>query len=165
MLAVDKPGTTAIEPWPSTSQHSQNNINSKGEFDETLHRAYALLPNRNLFDGGSAFNGVFAVTPDNMPFAGKVDVDGLQGLWVAAAVWVTHAAGTARVVAEMVKRDAGLRGEGCRDEGGGGGGGERLVVDEEMKRALDPNRFRGREERELREMALGWYNDVGKYLS
>lgn len=165
VLAVDKPGTTAIEPWPSTSRNRQNKINSKSELNETLHRAYALLPNKALFDGGNAFNGVFAVTPDNLPFAGKVDVNGMQGLWVAAAVWVTHAAGTARVVAELVKRDAGLGGEGCRDECGVGGGWERLVMDEEMKRALDPNRFKGREEKELREMALGWYNDVGKYLS
>lgn len=172
-LEVDKPGTTAIEPWPSMSRNNKNHIGNNGGFDEALHRAYALLPNKNLFGGGNAFNGVFAVTPDNLPFAGKVD--GVRGLWVTAAVWVTHAAGTARVVVELVKRDAGLgggEGDGRGEDGvgriiGGGGGreGERLVVEEEMRRALDPNRFKGRKERELQEMAMGWYNDVGNYLS
>lgn len=174
-VAVDKPGTTAIEPWPSTSRNSKNHISNNSGFDKALHRAYALLPDEKLFGGGNAFNGVFAVTPDNLPFAGKVDVGGVRGLWVAAAVWVTHAAGTARVVAELVKRDAGLGGgegggrgvDGVGRIVGGGGGreGERLVVDEEMRRALDPNRFKGRKERELQEMAMGWYNDVGSYLS
>lgn len=157
-LSVDKPGTTAIEPWPSTSS---SDIDSNSDFDRALHRAYALLPNNNLFDGGNAFNGVFALTPDNLPLAGKLDV---QGLWVAAAVWVTHAAGTARVVAELVKRNAANAGLGGDDEGRGGKG---VVADEEMARALAPTRFQGRRESEskLREMALGWYNDVGKYLS
>lgn len=168
-LVVDKPGTTAIETWPSTSQVNKNNMDSNTEFDKALYRAYALLPNQNLFDGGNAINGVFALTPDNVPLAGKVD--GLQGLWVAAAVWVTHAAGTARVVSELVKRDAGLGMQWGGGDGEGevgykeGNGGEALVIDEQMTRALDPNRFKGRGEMELREMALAWYSNVGKYLS
>lgn len=163
-VAVDKPGTTGVEPWPSRSRRNKDEIDENNEFDESLHRAYALLPNRNLFAGGDAFNGVFAVTPDNLPLAGKVD--GVQGLWVAAAVWVTHAAGTARLVAELVKSDVGVGVRGCGSEGESGisdsvrgrkrEGDEQLEVDEEMKRALDPNRFKGMEERVLRELAA-WH--------
>ncbi|MCJ1470275.1 hypothetical protein MMC07_008920 [Pseudocyphellaria aurata] len=172
-VVIDKPGTTGIEPWPGKSQSNKDEINENNEFDEALHRAYALLPNKSLFDGGTAFNGVFAVTPDNLPLAGRVD--GVQGLWVTAAVWVTHAAGTARLVAELVKRDArfgvggfGSEGEseiGDRVQGGERKWDEQLEEDEEMMRALDPNRFKGEKEGVLREMALHWYNDVGKYLS
>ncbi|KAL1961105.1 hypothetical protein VTO42DRAFT_3050 [Malbranchea cinnamomea] len=43
-----------------------------------------------------SFNGIFSVTPDNLPFAGKAKAT--QNLWLCAAVWVTHAAGTAKLL-------------------------------------------------------------------
>lgn len=87
-----------------------------------------------------AFNGIFALTPDSMPLAGAVSQ--IPGLYVAAAVWITHAAGVARLVAGIV-----------------GGKGLR-VEDEALKRALDPMRFRDEDTEVLRMKALRTYNDI-----
>lgn len=53
-------------------------MDSNTEFDKALQRAYTLLPKKNLFDGRNAINGVFALTPDSVALAGKVD--GVQRL-------------------------------------------------------------------------------------
>ncbi|NSC24918.1 FAD-dependent oxidoreductase [Streptomyces albus subsp. chlorinus] len=46
------------------------------------------------------FNGVFSFTPDGMPLLGESHQ--LRGFWFAEAVWVTHSAGAARAVAELM---------------------------------------------------------------
>lgn len=46
------------------------------------------------------FNGVFSFTPDGMPLLGESAT--LRGFWLAEAVWVTHSAGAARAVAELM---------------------------------------------------------------
>ncbi|MFE0874095.1 FAD-dependent oxidoreductase [Streptomyces smyrnaeus] len=46
------------------------------------------------------FNGVFSFTPDGMPLLGESDR--VRGFWLAEAVWVTHSAGAARAVAELM---------------------------------------------------------------
>ncbi|MFJ8647792.1 FAD-dependent oxidoreductase [Streptomyces sp. NPDC093546] len=46
------------------------------------------------------FNGVFSFTPDGMPLLGESRA--LRGFWLAEAVWVTHAAGAAKAVAEWM---------------------------------------------------------------
>ena len=46
------------------------------------------------------FNGIFSFTPDGGPLVGESpDVD---GFWIAEAVWVTHSAGVARAVAQLL---------------------------------------------------------------
>ncbi|OJD14215.1 hypothetical protein AJ78_05429 [Emergomyces pasteurianus Ep9510] len=89
------------------------------------------------------FNGIFAVTPDNLPLVGKVE--DVQNLWLCAAVWVSHAAGAAEVLAREL----------LREEGG------RVSADDEvLLKALDPDRFLGRDLEDLTSMALGRYNDI-----
>ncbi|HET7726801.1 MAG TPA: FAD-dependent oxidoreductase [Candidatus Limnocylindrales bacterium] len=46
------------------------------------------------------FNGVFSFTPDGLPLLGEHP--DLRGFWVAEAAWVTHSAGLARAVAELL---------------------------------------------------------------
>jgi glycine cleavage system aminomethyltransferase T/glycine/D-amino acid oxidase-like deaminating enzyme len=47
-----------------------------------------------------SLNGIFSFTPDGFPLLGQaVDV---PGLWVAEAIWVTHAGGCGEVVAEWM---------------------------------------------------------------
>jgi glycine/D-amino acid oxidase-like deaminating enzyme len=82
-------------------------------------------------------NGLFAVTPDGLPFAGPTKQ--VRGLWVASAVWVTHAAGVARFISSMIVGNE---------------------VDENIRHALDPNRFEGRDAAELKSEALGTYNNI-----
>ncbi|OAX84113.1 hypothetical protein ACJ72_01525 [Emergomyces africanus] len=88
------------------------------------------------------FCGIFSVTPDNLPLAGKVE--DVQNLWLCAAVWVAHAAGVAGILARELLRDGG---QVCPD-------------DEVVLKALDPNRFLGRDMEDLTRLALGRYNDI-----
>jgi dimethylglycine oxidase len=47
-----------------------------------------------------SMNGLFSFTVDNYPLMGEWS--GLKGFWVAEAVWITHAAGVARAMAEWI---------------------------------------------------------------
>lgn len=106
-------------------------------FDPVIDRALELLPASARFVPEHRLNGVFAMTPDNLPLLGPVaDV---PGLWVAAAIWVTHAAGAADALAAMMTgQDPGVT----------------------ELRALHPQRFRGEPRGELRERALRRYRDI-----
>ncbi|EED15342.1 N,N-dimethylglycine oxidase [Talaromyces stipitatus ATCC 10500] len=120
-------------------------------FSSALEQAKALLPVLRICDNESVeysmpetkFNGIFAMTPDNLPIAGKVD--GRKGLVLCAAVWVTHAAGVARFVAGLIERH--------NDDYGKG-------LDGDVVRHLDPARFRGRDFEELRELSLRGYSQI-----
>jgi hypothetical protein len=85
------------------------------------------------------FNGLFAMTPDNLPLAGSVP--SRKSLYLSAAVWVTHAAGVARFVADLVV------------------GGE-MGLDRATRLSLDPMRFKGRSVEDLHEEALRGYSDI-----
>ncbi len=129
-------------------------------FEEVLQTALNLLPaetrdaftsvNPELVGKERAFNGLFSVTPDGMPLVGKLTTNtdtegenekGKGGLWVASAVWVTHAAGCAHLVADLLM--------------------DKLKKEDEwLADAVNPNRFQGRDGRELEKAALGTYNDI-----
>jgi glycine cleavage system T protein len=76
-------------------------------FEKAWKAAVELLPALQGADLTYKINGMFSFTPDGQPIFGHaLDV---QGFWVAEAVWVTHAAGAGRVMAEwMVEGQAGL---------------------------------------------------------
>ncbi|KAF9784194.1 hypothetical protein IL306_008122 [Fusarium sp. DS 682] len=84
-----KPDTTAKGEWVDW-------------FKQPLDFATGLLPPAAAgeFNDGNHFNGVFSMTPDNMPLAGKVE--SVEGLYMAVAVWVTHAAGTAKFLTRVI---------------------------------------------------------------
>ena len=48
----------------------------------------------------SGFNGIFSFTPDGGPLIGESS--DVAGFWIAEAVWVTHSAGVARAVAQLL---------------------------------------------------------------
>ena len=60
----------------------------------------ALLPALGQAGLADGFNGLFSFTPDGMPLLGEAR--DARGLWLAEAVWITHSAGVARVVAEWI---------------------------------------------------------------
>ncbi|KAK6008095.1 hypothetical protein QM012_004909 [Aureobasidium pullulans] len=128
---VSSLGDTATVPW-------SNEI-----FNPAMTRAISgrFLPEAGFSQeapfGAEKVAGVFSVTPDNMPLLGSVA--GVNGLWMAVAVWVTHAAGCARLLEKM------MLGE---------------VYDEEIARDLDPARFAGVNADELEQTALKQYNDI-----
>ncbi len=49
-------------------------------------------------------NGLFSFTPDGMPLLGELRE--ARGLWVEEAVWITHAAGVGKAVAEWISEGA-----------------------------------------------------------
>jgi glycine/D-amino acid oxidase-like deaminating enzyme len=74
------------------------------------------------------------VTPDNLPFLGPHPRD--DGLWVAEAIWVTHAGGAARALARAI------------------------LAEEPAPSELAVDRFDGRAPHELRAAALRLYRDI-----
>ena len=52
----------------------------------------------------SGFNGIFSFTPDGGPLIGESP--DVAGFWIAEAVWVTHSAGVARAVAQLLSTAA-----------------------------------------------------------
>ncbi|WP_407562695.1 NAD(P)/FAD-dependent oxidoreductase [Streptomyces sp. 184] len=117
-------GVQAEEPWPGEP------------FDGAVAAALALLPPAHRFTPAVRLNGVFSVTPDNLPLLGPFE--GLPGLWSATAIWVTHAAGAAAALAEVM--DGGEAGAGLA--------------------ALAPDRFAGEPAEELHRRALRHYRDI-----
>ena len=135
---VERPAATATEPWPSTTfggviaKAARTKVASDAELANL-----ASLDSNDHSDSFKLINGVFSVTPDNLPLLGLVP--GVEGLWLAAAIWVTHAAGSARLLLQM------LRGE---------------PYDVDMAHALDPARFRDGDVQALHKTALRHYNDI-----
>ncbi|KAI4742426.1 FAD dependent oxidoreductase [Aureobasidium sp. EXF-12298] len=128
---VARLGDTATVPW------------SNETFNPAMTRAISsrFTPGAGLSQeapfGAEKVGGVFSVTPDNMPLLGPVA--GIHGLWMAVAIWVTHAAGCARMLEKMMLGKA---------------------YDEEIARDLDPARFAGGNAEELERTALKQYNDI-----
>jgi dimethylglycine oxidase len=70
------------------------------DFDEAWKQTNALLPATAETEIAEGINGIFSFTTDNMPLIGESP--DVSGFWVAEAVWVTHSAGVARAVAELL---------------------------------------------------------------
>ena len=70
------------------------------EFDTAWKESRKLLPALEGTEIADGFNGIFSFTPDGGPLVGQAPH--LDGFYVAEAVWVTHSAGVARAVAEVL---------------------------------------------------------------
>ncbi|HYI54113.1 MAG TPA: FAD-dependent oxidoreductase [Microlunatus sp.] len=70
------------------------------DFEPAWKASLELLPTLRDTEIADGFNGIFSFTPDGGSLVGQSpDVD---GFWVAEAVWVTHSAGIARALAEVL---------------------------------------------------------------
>jgi glycine cleavage system aminomethyltransferase T/glycine/D-amino acid oxidase-like deaminating enzyme len=70
------------------------------DFAGPWEQSQLLLPALRAAKVDSGFNGIFSFTPDGNPLIGEsADV---AGFWIAEAVWVTHSAGVARAVAQLL---------------------------------------------------------------
>ena len=70
------------------------------DFETAWNESQKLLPalkDTHIADG---FNGVFSFTPDGGPIVGRAP--NVEGFYVAEAVWVTHSAGVAQAVAQLL---------------------------------------------------------------
>jgi glycine cleavage system aminomethyltransferase T/glycine/D-amino acid oxidase-like deaminating enzyme len=70
------------------------------DFAPSWEQSVALLPSLADTKVEEGFNGVFSFTPDGGPLIGESTE--VAGFWVAEAVWVTHSAGVARSVAQLL---------------------------------------------------------------
>ncbi|MGI8485047.1 MAG: NAD(P)/FAD-dependent oxidoreductase [Thermomicrobiales bacterium] len=124
-IAPTQLGASAERPWPGHI------------FDDAIDRARHLLPEANRFDPALRLNGLFAMTPDNLPFLGPLP--DMHGVWVAVAIWITHAVGAANALV------------GLMTEGGTGIDGVA---------SLHPDRFAGQDHSGLERLALRLYRDI-----
>jgi dimethylglycine oxidase len=70
------------------------------DFAPAWEQCKLLLPCLETAKIDNGFNGVFSFTPDGGPLIGESP--DLGGFWIAEAVWVTHSAGVARAVAQLL---------------------------------------------------------------
>jgi dimethylglycine oxidase len=69
------------------------------DFTAAHAEARRLLPALAETPIVEAFNGLMAFPPDGMPLLGASRV---RGLWLGQAIWVTHAGGAGRALAELM---------------------------------------------------------------
>ncbi|KAG6169577.1 hypothetical protein E4U11_003624 [Claviceps purpurea] len=70
------------------------------DFEPAWKLSQELLPALKQSQIEDGFNGVFSFTPDGGPLVGQSP--DLDGFYIAEAVWVTHSAGVARALAEVL---------------------------------------------------------------
>lgn len=70
------------------------------DFTDAWHHSTELLPVLGGAALDHAFNGIFSFTPDGAPLVGQSRE--VAGLWTCEAIWVTHSAGVAKSLAEML---------------------------------------------------------------
>ncbi|KAI1615987.1 Dimethylglycine oxidase [Exophiala viscosa] len=70
------------------------------DFDPAWKLSQELLPALQKSEIADGFNGIFSFTPDGGSLVGQSPT--VDGFYVAEAVWVTHSAGIARAVAEVL---------------------------------------------------------------
>ncbi|KGO73671.1 Glycine cleavage T-protein, N-terminal [Penicillium expansum] len=70
------------------------------DFDPAWKESQALLPALQDTEIADGFNGIFSFTPDGGPLLGQPSH--LDNFYVAEAVWVTHSAGVARALAQIL---------------------------------------------------------------
>ena len=85
MVNPHEVGKRAIKPF--TPEH----------FDTAWKAAGELLPPVRKANLVEKFNGMFAFTVDGFPVMGESSV---KGLWAAVGVWITHAGGVGKAIAE-----------------------------------------------------------------
>ena len=69
-------------------------------FTDAHAEAAALLPALAEVPLRRSFNGLMSFTPDGFPLLGETGR--VRGLWVGEAIWVTHAGGAGRSLAELM---------------------------------------------------------------
>jgi glycine cleavage system aminomethyltransferase T/glycine/D-amino acid oxidase-like deaminating enzyme len=92
-------------PQVSPADMTEHSMPSRLDFTEAdflpaWEDSRALLPALHSAGIADGFNGIFSFTPDGGPLVGESP--DVAGFYVAEAVWVTHSAGVARAVAELL---------------------------------------------------------------
>ncbi len=94
VAADDIPKYEEVEVMPSIMEFTPE------DFQPSLDEARRMLPALQNVEVDAPMNGLFSFTPDGGPLLGESNE--AKGFWVAEAVWVTHAAGVGKVMAEWI---------------------------------------------------------------
>jgi len=70
------------------------------DFEPARREAGELLPALCDIEYEQSINGLMSFTPDGFPLLGESGT--VRGLWLAEAIWVTHAGGAGRALAELM---------------------------------------------------------------
>jgi glycine cleavage system aminomethyltransferase T/glycine/D-amino acid oxidase-like deaminating enzyme len=70
------------------------------DFEPSWAEARKMLPALEGVEIDTPMNGLFSFTPDGAPLLGQSRE--VNGFWVAEAVWITHAVGVGKVMAEWI---------------------------------------------------------------
>ena len=96
-------------------RHPSEQPFTASDFAAAREEAGRLLPALREPELVRAINGLMSFTPDGMPLLGESGA--VRGLWLAEAIWVTHAGGAGRALAElMTAGEAGLDMHECDPE-------------------------------------------------
>src|SRR3712207_5118 len=96
---IRRPPRSTLFPYTTLFRSSMLPFTEE-DFAPAWEQSQLLLPSLRSSKIDSGFNGIFSFTPDGGPLIGEsADV---KGFWIAEAVWVTHSAGVARAVAQLL---------------------------------------------------------------
>lgn len=90
----------AIATHEAAADMPANRAFDHAMFAPAMTEAVAMLPELAGARLAEATNGMFSFTPDGFPLLGEASA--VRGFWTAAAVWITHAGGVAKTVAEWL---------------------------------------------------------------
>jgi glycine cleavage system aminomethyltransferase T/glycine/D-amino acid oxidase-like deaminating enzyme len=95
----------AAELGETPKQVTESNMPSRldftpSDFEPAWELSKEILPALKESQIASGFNGIMSFTPDGAPLVGMAP--NLHGFFVAEAIWVTHSAGVARAVAQIL---------------------------------------------------------------
>lgn len=94
----------AIGRWEDQSEEMPSILPfTEQDFQPTLDEAHKMLPALQGVGMRRGINGLFSFMPDGGTALGESPV---RGFWIANAVWITHSAGTAKSVAELILEGA-----------------------------------------------------------
>ncbi|KAK2595111.1 hypothetical protein QQS21_007196 [Conoideocrella luteorostrata] len=94
---------SSLGPTPKeiTEFHMPSRLEfTREDFEPAWQMTKELLLSLKESEIADGFNGVFSFTPDGGPLVGQSP--NVDGFYVAEAVWVTHSAGVARALAEVL---------------------------------------------------------------
>ncbi len=100
-----RPIPVSYDELPSADRITEHAMPSRlaftaEDFEQPWKACRQLLPALNNTEIDDAFNGIFSFTPDGGSLVGESR--DLKGFFIAEAVWVTHSAGVAKSVAELL---------------------------------------------------------------
>ena len=87
-------------PASGPGQHPSEQPFTAADFAAAREEAGRLLPALRAAELARAVDGLMSFTPDGMPLLGQSGA--VRGLWLAEAIWVTHAGGAGRALAELM---------------------------------------------------------------